>query len=445
MKPIVRFAPSPTGRLHVGNIRTALANWLFAQKHQGSFILRLDDTDVARSTKEFAAAIQEDLLWLGITFDQLIRQSERFNSYNAAIDILKRTKRLYPCYETADELELKRKQQLARGKPPIYDRAALQLTAAEQQRLEAEGRKPHWRFLLTPEKVSWQDLVHGHVEFEGANLSDPVLLREDGSPIFTLSTVVDDIELGVTHVLRGDDQVANTAIQMQMITALGEDPAGFTYAHLPLLMDISGASLSKRLGSLSINTLRQAGMEPMAINSLLAKIGTSDAVVTAFKMQDLVDQFDMGKFNRSSPKFDAEELEKFNSKLLHEMPYEIAKERLEARGMDESFWNLVHGNLNTFSDVKMWWQVCYGQIDPQIEDKEYIQIALDLLPLGDWNEDTWKTWTNAIKVATGRKGKELFMPLRKALTGCDHGPEMQRLILCIGKTRGLARLKGERA
>jgi glutamyl-tRNA synthetase len=445
MSVAVRFAPSPTGMLHVGNIRLALINWLFARSHGGSFLLRLDDTDLERSTAEFAAGIERDLSWLGLDWDRFARQSDRLDRYHLAMEALKRSGRLYPCYETAEELSLKRKSLLGRSLPPIYDRSALKLTDEDRARLEAEGRKPHWRFLLRHDPVEWDDLVRGPQHFHGRDLSDPVLIREDGRILYTLSSIVDDIELGITHVIRGEDHVANTAVQIQLWQALdGPVP---TFAHLPLLSDSTGAALSKRLGSIGISHLRdEEGVEPMAVNSLLAKLGTSDAIEARLSLSELVAEFDMAKVSRGAPKFDPEELKRLNARVLHATPFDAIAARLAAKGyagVDEVFWNAVRANLSRLDDIEEWWHVAREPIQPVIEDAEFAAAASSLLPPEPWDDTTWGAWTNAVKAATGRKGKALFMPLRQALTGLDHGPELKNLLPLIGRERASARLAGQ--
>ncbi|GEO35960.1 glutamate--tRNA ligase 1 [Skermanella aerolata] len=445
MSVAVRFAPSPTGMLHVGNIRLALINWLFARSHGGSFLLRLDDTDLERSTAEFAAGIERDLGWLGLDWDRFARQSDRLDRYHLAMEALKRSGRLYPCYETAEELSLKRKSLLGRSLPPIYDRSALKLTDEDRARLEGEGRRPHWRFLLRHDPVEWDDLVRGPQHFHGRDLSDPVLIREDGRILYTLSSIVDDIELGITHVIRGEDHVANTAVQIQLWQALdGPVP---TFAHLPLLSDATGAALSKRLGSIGISHLRdEEGVEPMAINSLLAKLGTSDAIEARLTLAELVAEFDMAKVSRGAPKFDPEELKRLNARVLHATPFQSIATRLEAKGyagVDEVFWNAVRANLSRLDDIAEWWHVAREPIQPVIEDAEFAAAAASLLPAEPWDDTTWSAWTGAVKTATGRKGKALFMPLRQALTGLDHGPELKNLLPLIGRERAGARLAGQ--
>lgn len=442
----VRFAPSPTGRLHVGNARIALVNWLYARKHGGTMLLRLDDTDVERSKPEYAQGILRDMEWLGLTHDRFARQTDRMARYAEEAEKLKASGRLYPCYETTSELELKRKSLLSRGLPPIYDRAALQLTEAERRKLEGDGHRPHWRLKLEAGDVDWDDLVRGHCHFQGAHLSDPVLLREDGRPLYTFSSAVDDIDLGITHVIRGEDHVANTAVQIQLFQALGGPVPVF--AHLPLLVDASGGALSKRFGSLSLESLRTDGIEPMAINSLLAHLGTADPVEPFLSLDALVERFDLKRFGRAAPRFDPRELTQLNAKLLHATPYAAVLDRLKALGLGdagEAFWMAVRGNIERLSDTRDWWAVCRGAIAPALDDAAMAEKAAALLPAEPWDDKTWSQWTGAVAQATGLKGKALFMPLRRALTGRDHGPELKSLLPLIGRARASARLTGKAA
>ncbi len=447
MTVAVRFAPSPTGLLHVGNARTALVTWLFARHEGGTFLLRLDDTDAERSRPDFAAAIERDLAWLGLDWDATARQSERTVHYAAAIDRLKAAGRLYPCYETSDELALKRKSLLSRGLPPIYDRAALALTDAETAELEAAGRRPHWRFRLDHMAIEWTDLVRGPVHFDGAALSDPVLIRADGRPLYHIGSVVDDIEFAITHVVRGEDHVANTAAHIQLFRALDTEPPRF--AHLPLLADAAGKGLSKRLGSLSLEALREdEGLEPMAVASLLARLGTSDPVEPRLSLDPLVAGFDFGKFARATPKFDAAQLARLNVRILHETPFDAVGGQLAGLGLagvDRTFWAAVRPNLVRLADVADWWRVANRPVEPVIDDPTFLAQAGGLLPAEPWGDATWGAWIDALGHATGRKGKALFRPLRLALTGREHGPELKALLPLIGRARALARLSGETA
>jgi glutamyl-tRNA synthetase len=445
MSVTVRFAPSPTGRLHAGNIRTALFNFLFARKADGRLILRLDDTDRDRSTAEFARGIEEDLSWLGVEWAKKVRQSDRFDRYAEAVAKLKASGRLYPAYETQEELELKRKRQLARGRPPVYDRAALKLTAEEKAKLEAEGRKPHWRFRLEQRDVVWDDLVRGRQHVDAASLSDPVLVREDGSYLYTLPSVVDDIDLGISHVIRGEDHVANTAPQIQLFEALGAQPPAF--GHHSLLVGADGQALSKRDRSLAIEGLRAEGIEPLAVASYVAMLGTSDAVAPHPSLDDLVPGFDFSKLSRAPSRFDPHELRLLNARLLHMLPFGAVADRLRAMGVagNETFWQAVKGNLAVLADAKLWWEVVSGALQPVIEDAKLCCEAAALLPPEPWDETTWSTWSSAVKQATGAKGKALFQPLRLALTGREHGPELKHLLPLIGRERAAARLEGKRA
>lgn len=441
MSPVaVRFAPSPTGRLHVGNARGALLNWLFARKAGGTFLLRLDDTDTARSTEDFAKGIEADLRWLGLDWDRYAKQSDRFDLYTAATEKLKASGRLYPCYETAEDLELRRKIQLSQKKPPVYDRAALKLTEADRAKLEGEGRKPHWRFKLEHRVTAWDDLVHGRVEIDAASLSDPVLVRSDGYPLYTLSSVVDDGDLKISHVIRGEDHVTNTAAQIQLFEALGY--AVPTFGHFSLLLDAEGGGLSKRIGSLSLSDLRAQGYEPMALNSLLARLGSADPVEPHLSNAALVAGFDLTRFSRAPARLDPHELDLLNAKILHATPFAAVRERLPA-GATEAFWQAVHGNIGKLSEAADWWAVVAGDIASVHEDPAVVAAAAETLPAEPWDATTWKAWSQAISAKTGAKGKALFHPLRLALTGRDKGPEMAPLLPLIGRARVLKRLTGK--
>ena len=442
MTPTVRFAPSPTGRIHIGNARTALLNWCFAKRYGGRFILRFDDTDAARSREEYAQAIEVDLVWLGITPDLVVRQSRRFALYDAAAEKLRAGGLLYPAYESADELDRKRKRQLARGLPPVYDRAALKLTDADRAKLEAEGRKPHWRFRLAPETVVWDDLVRGASHIDCASLSDPVLIREDGAWLYTLPSIVDDIDMHVTHVIRGEDHVTNTAVQIQIFRALGVEPPVF--AHHNLLTTASGEGLSKRSGALSIGGLRDAGVESLAVAALAVLTGSSESVHPVAGLDELARGVDLGHISRNAARFDPAELTALSARTLHGLPYESARDRLATHDIAghraEAFWLAVRGNLARFSDVIAWWRVVEGEIAPVREDSIFLAEAAALLPPEPWDAATWKAWTDALKAATGRKGRALFHPLRLALTGAEQGPELAALLPLIGRAKALARL-----
>ena len=442
--PRVRFAPSPTGLLHVGNARAALVNWLFARANGGHFLLRMDDTDTERSTAEFAAAIEADLRWLGVDWDSFARQSDRIASYEAALDRLRASGRLYPCYETAEELEAKRRRQSARNLPPIYDRAALALDPTERARLEAEGRRPHWRFRLEGRRVDWTDLVKGPVRVETATLSDPVLIRADGRVLYTLSSVVDDIELGITHIIRGEDHLTNSGAQVELFEALGAVAPAF--GHLSLLIGAAGEELSKRIGSspLSLGEVRSSGIEAMALASLLARLGTTDPVEARAHPADLLVGFELGRFGKAPVKFDLVELARLNARVLHITPLADVADRLATLGVPENaaFWEAVRPNLSTLAEAADWWTMAHGDLPAQPADP-LAQAAAALLPPEPWDATTWALWTARITEATGAKGKALFLPLRRALTGRDHGPEMKSVLPLIDPARAKARLLGE--
>ncbi len=442
---LVRFAPSPTGLLHVGNARTATLNWLFAKKHGGKFFLRIDDTDTERSKPEYEAAILEDLSWLGFGHDLFARQMERIAAHEAAAEKLKASGHLYPAFETADELDRRRKRQIALHKPPVYDRAALALTEADRAKLEGEGRKPHWRFRLAQKKVKWHDHIRGDVEIDTTHLSDPVLIREDGRFLYTLPSVVDDIDFAVTHIIRGEDHVTNTAAQIEIFEALNAPVPAF--GHFPLLIGAGGEALSKRLGSLSLRSLREDGIEPLALACYLAKTGTSDAIELRPSLAALAAELDFAKIGRAPAHFDPAELTGLNAKLLHTTEYKDVAARLAALGVDggEPFWEAVKPNLTKLSDAVDLQTLITGPIDPVIEDAGFSDKAAALLPPEPWDETTWGTWTKAVAAATGAKGRALFHPLRLALTGREHGPELKKLLPLIGRARSLARLEGKTA
>ena len=445
MKPIVRFAPSPTGKLHVGNVRTALINWLFVRSFdEGHFILRIDDTDTERSTQAYEDGIKEDLTWLGLTWDSTFNQSKRFDLYDAAAEKLKAAGLLYACYETAEELDRQRKLLRVQGKPPVYNRAALDLTEDDKANLEAEGRKPHWRFKLSGDTVTWIDQVRGEQSIDTGSISDPVLIRADGSYLYTLPSVVDDIDAKITHVIRGEDHVTNSGAQIEIFKALSDHLPRF--AHTPLLVGKDGKGLSKRLGSLSMDQLRADGIEPLAVTSLLGKIGTSDPVEHRLSLGQLKDEFAFSKIGRAPARFDEDELALVNARLLHDTPYAAVKGRLDALGVSggEDFWNLVRANIEKLNDTAGWSTAIFAPMHGQIEDEdeEFCRIAADGLP-GTISDATWSEWTGALKEKTGRKGKSLFMPLRRALTGRNRGPEMGEILKLLGAERARKRLKGE--
>lgn len=439
---ITRFAPSPTGHLHIGNIRTALHNWMWAKKTEGRFILRIDDTDAERSREEYVEGIRADLAWLGLAPDAEYRQSERSALYEAAFDKLRAAGRVYPCYETAQELDLKRKIALGRGLPPVYDRAALNLTEAERSDLEAQGLKPHWRFRLDhDEPIAWDDLIRGAQKFDAASLSDPVIRRADGSWLYMLPSAIDDVDMAITHVVRGEDHVSNTAVQLQMFTALGSTPPAF--AHEALLTGAEG-KLSKRLGSLGVGELREKHILPQAIVALLARLGTSDPVEPLHDRAALLETFDFARFGRAPARFAEEDLERINRQLVHTADFASVAEELPGE-IDEAIWHAIRPNIAHLGEVGDYWRIITGPVDapaPEPDDTAYLAEARTVLEGLEFGPMVWKDWTEALKASTGRKGKTLFLPLRRALTGMDHGPDMAELLPLIGKGRALERLGG---
>lgn len=437
-----RFAPSPTGKLHIGNVRTAIITWIAARSMGGEFMLRIDDTDAGRSKDEYTDAIKRDLTWLGLDWDDYAHQRDRMARYAELIEKLKSDGRLYACYETSEQLDLKRKSLLNRGLPPIYDRAALDLTIEQKAKFESEGRAPHWRFKMDHTPIIWNDLVRGEVRFDGALMSDPVLIREDGSPLYHLCSVIDDIDFGVTHVTRGEDHVSNTAMHVQMFEALGATPPQF--AHLPLLSGTEGEKLSKRIGSLSIEDMREeGGFEPMAITSLLARLGTSLPIEAFANIEPLVETFGFDKFSRGTPKVDPQEIERLNAKIVHGYDFNDVKNRPELDGIDASFWNAVKANLVKVKDIADWRHVTQDSVTVSVspEDKDYIKTALETFPAGELTAESWGEWVGILKEKTDRKGRTLFMPLRQALTGMEHGPEMDKMLLLLGRERAQRRLE----
>ncbi len=415
----VRFAPSPTGRLHIGNIRPAVFNWLFARREKGVFTLRFDDTDLERSKEEYVAGIRDDLTWLGLAWDEEFRQSARFAFYEETAEKLKKAGRLYACYETAEELDRRRKRQMARGLPPVYDRASLKLTEEEKRELEGEGRKPHWRFLLEQRPTAWDDLIRGPQEIDAASVSDPVLIREDGTPLYTFTSVADDADTGVTHIIRGEDHVTNTAVQLQIFEALGAKAPVF--AHHNLLVGAQGEALSKRLGSLSIAGLREQGFEPMAVMTHASLIGTSEALHPQESLEALAHLFDFSKVSRAPARFDPEELKGLNAKLLHATPYDAIADRLRARGIDggEAFWLAVRANLEVFADVDKWWTVVRGPVTPMVEDAAFLDKALAHLPPEPWDSEHLAKLDRGRQAGHRRKGT-------RALSSAASGPHRAR-------------------
>ena len=440
MTVLTRFAPSPTGRLHVGNIRTALHNWLWARTAGGRFVLRIDDTDAERSEERFVDAIRRDLDWLGMTPDGEERQSARFALYEARFAELVESGRIYPAYETAQELELKRKILLGRGLPPVYDRAALTLSEADRAKLEADGVRPHWRFKLDHDAaIEWTDLIRGPQHFDPKTMSDPVVRRVDGSWLYMLPSAIDDAEMRVSHVVRGEDHVSNTALQLQMFAALGVQPPAF--AHEALLVGSEG-KLSKRLGSVGVESFRESGIEPAAVRALLARIGTSDPVEPLVDAAGLIETFDFARFGRAPARFDEAELAAVNTRIVHQLDFAAVADRLPA-GMDEAAWLAIRPNLAVVAEAADWWQVVEGPIETPAtseDDRDFLTRAAAIAAAIDWAGDPWHALTGALKAETGRKGRALFLPLRVALTGRDHGPDMAALLPLIGRERALERL-----
>jgi glutamyl-tRNA synthetase len=429
-----RFAPSPTGRLHVGNIRTALHNFLFAKKGGGEFILRIDDTDRERSTAEFDQAIRDDLDWLGLTPNRVVRQSERFELYEREFERLKAAGRVYACYETPEELELRRKVLLGRGLPPVYERKPAESPVPE-------GRAPHWRFRLDHDRpIVWTDLIRGEQRFDPKLLSDPVVRREDGSWLYLLPSVIDDVDMKVTHIVRGEDHVSNSAAQIQMFQALGAAPPEF--AHEALLVAAEG-KLSKRLGSYGAEHLREEGVEPMALLSLLARIGTSRPVEAAASLDALAAGFDFAHFGRAPAHFDPHDVELLNARLLHQVDYTAVADRLPAEAT-EADWLLLRPNLERLDEFADWFEVLHGEVDPPElghDERLLLRDAATLAEALEWSGESWRELTASLKESTGRKGRDLFHPLRLALTGRDSGPEMAGLLERIGKARAVRRLE----
>ena len=436
---VTRFAPSPTGFLHVGNLRTALFNFLIARKAGGQFILRLDDTDPERSKQEYADAIMEDLEWLGLTWDRVEKQSARLDRYEAAADDLRAKGRFYECFETPTELDLKRKKQLNMGRPPVYDRAALHLSDAEKDKLRAERGNGVWRFLLDHERIEWTDGILGHLSIDAASVSDPVLIRADGQFLYTLASVCDDVDFGITHVVRGSDHVTNTATQIQIITALGGQVPEF--AHHSLLTGPQGEALSKRLGTLALRDLRARGVEPMALLSLMARLGSSQPVELRGSIDEIVEGFDLSHFGAAPTKFDVNDLFPLTAHHLGQQPFAAVADNVRALGVPdaiaEEFWTVARENITTLADLEGWWALCRDGAEPLVDegDREMVATAMTLLPEPPYTAESWSQWTAAVKEATGRKGKGLFMPLRKALTGMDHGPDMSALMPLLQKVR----------
>ncbi len=440
-KVITRFAPSPTGFLHIGNARTALINWLYARKYNGKFILRIDDTDITRSTEEYKNAIIRDVKWLGLEWDESFNQNSRLNNYLIAKEKLLHSGRLYPCYETPEELAIKRKLQLSRGLPPIYDRASLKLTRDQIAAYEKMGRKPHYRFMVQDSEIKWHDMVKGIINYQGSNLSDPIIIRGDGTMTYMLCSTIDDIDYKISHIIRGEDHVSNTAIQIQMFEAFGTKAPDFGHLSLVKAKD---DKISKREGGFDIANLRDnKGLEAMAINSFFALVGSSNNVVPNYNLQQLLDKFDISSYSKSPTTYLPKELEILNHKLVIHSEYQDVKERLHQLDLDqidEKFWCAVRPNLQKISDIKDWWEIYTNPKKVEVTDHNILIIAAETLP-EIINQNTWTNWTKSISEKSGKKGKDLFMPLRLALTGMNNGPELKNLLPLLSREEILQRLK----
>ncbi|MGH1577792.1 glutamate--tRNA ligase [Planktotalea sp.] len=437
-----RFAPSPTGYIHVGNLRTALFNYMIARKAGGTFILRIDDTDPVRSEEKYVDAVQEDLEWLGLTWDKVERQSTRLDRYSETADKLREMGRFYEAFETPTELDLKRKKQLNMGKPPVYDRSALTLSDAEKEALRAERGSGVWRYKLDQERIEWNDGILGDISIDAASVSDPVLIRGDGQVLYTLASIVDDTDMGVTNVVRGSDHVTNTATQIQMIKAIGGNVPDF--AHHSLLTGPQGEGLSKRLGTLALRDLREAGVQPMALLSLLARLGSSQPVELRSNVEELIEGFDISQFGSAPTKFDVDDLYPLTARYNHTLPLEAVADRIDALGVPKDqaarFWDVARENITVLNDLSEWADLAQNGAEPLIDagDEDFIAEAMTMLPDGPYTDATWGEWTSAVKAETGRKGKGLFMPLRKAVTGRERGPDMASLmpLLQVIKAKG---------
>jgi glutamyl-tRNA synthetase len=444
MTIITRFAPSPTGLLHVGNVRTALINYLYARANKGKFILRIDDTDKERSTKDFEYAIKEDLEWLGLEWDEEYHQSDRTDLYEAAKEKMIESGRLYPCYETQEELEVKKKIALSRNLPPIYDRSGLSINEGMKENFKEKGMNPHYRFLMSKEHISWNDIIRGNINFDPKNISDPVLVKADGNMTYMIASVVDDIDLNITHIIRGEDHITNSAVHAQMFDALSAKSPNF--GHLSLIRSEDG-KISKRSGGFDISNLRDAGLHPMSIISYLAKIGSSDPIEYRKNLSEIIKEFNLNKFSKSSATYDIEDLERINTKLTHNLTFEEAKIQTSFPDyIEKSFWDQIRPNLKKSSDIVDWWKICNENIRADLSgaDQQFVSIASNYLPETEWGDTTWNEWIEKLKSQTDRKGKELFMPIRKALTGMEYGPELKALLPILGKKKTKERLLSDK-
>ncbi|MDC3084704.1 glutamate--tRNA ligase [Gammaproteobacteria bacterium] len=441
----LRFAPSPTGDLHIGNARTLILNYVYSKSISGELILRIDDTDKDRSEERFYSSIIKDVEWLKISISAIEKQSSKTEKYKKIRDYLIKEGYLYPCYETDEELNRLRKVSLSGGLPPIYDRASLKLTKQEIKDHEANGIKPYWRFKLDRENITWNDLIRGEQTIACNSFSDPVLIRADGTFLYTLPSVVDDIDMGITHVLRGEDHVSNTATQIQLFKILGSNVPNF--GHHSLMVQKDGSRMSKRIGSMSLKDIRDSGIEPMTLLNYCARIGTSDAIEAFQSIDQLVNNYSLTKISRSPARFSFEELMGLNKKVLQNISFRTLAKRLidlDIEGKDaEIFWDTVKTNINTINEAQKWWNIVKDDkinIDLRQINRDFLKIAQETLPITPWNDKTWSIWTDEISQKTGLKGRELFLPLRIALTGENSGPELAKFILLLGRDLVLSRL-----
>ncbi len=440
---VLRFAPSPTGLLHVGNLRTAIINWLFAKKHDYDFLLRIDDTDDTRSKKEYVDFIEEDLKWIGLEWSLKYAQSDRLGAYDDAFNYLKSNNLIYRCFETDEELSLKRARQRSAGLPPVYDRSSLRISKDKIIQYESEGRSSYWRLKLPDKPIIWKDKIYGEVRFDSKSYSDPVIIRADGRYLYTITSVVDDIYSKVSNIIRGSDHLTNSGIQIYLFQALGSKAPNFF--HHSLMTSADGEPLSKRIGSLSIRGIRESGIEPEVLLNYLTFVGDITNQSEFYEISELAKNFDAQKLSKSNAPFDERLLKEVNSGFLQQQNYDFFKKKSDLLGLKQvpkEFWGAVKNNIKVFDEIKDWTEVIYGNIQPVIDDPEYINLALNLIPEVDFNELSWQNWTETIKEKSGRKGKKLFMPLRLSITGKDFGPEMAKLLPLIGKEKTLSRLNG---
>ena len=438
----VRFAPSPTGFMHIGNARIAVINHLFCRKNNGKFLFRIDDTDALRSKKEYEEAIKADMNWLGIGYDETFRQSERLDRYHEVMKKLISDGFLYKCFEPPEELEYKRKLAISKGKPPVYDRASLSLTDAEIKAYEQEGRIPYWRFKLPDKTVSWNDLILGEISYNLNNVSDPVIVKADGTFLYTYSSVVDDFDAGITHIIRGQDHVTNTAVQIAIFDEISKGTYQVSFAHLSLLVNKDGSQFSKRLGSMNLGEIRAQGVEPMAILDLLATLGSSLDTIPFTKIDDLIKYFDISKFSTNSPKFDIDDIFKISRKILHSKPFsEIAH-----LGISEKAYEVIKGNIDSYSDFSVWKEILQSgfkaKFVPTTEETEVLQsFAQKIRVVNNFSKEDIENALNTVKAELNITNQKLYHPIRKTLTGQDKGPNIVDFMTVLGKQETLQRIK----